>query len=77
MPEILSDISGKKINFYFLNVDISLIIYANTMNFCIHIENITAEGTVFQIFDIGPGSFCIHFRKKCLKKEEKVTRFWT
>ena len=49
-------------------MDISLIIYANNLRFCIHIENITAEGTLSQIFDIGPGSFCINFRKKYTQK---------
>ena len=69
VPEIVSDISENLIfNFYFLNVDISLIICANNLKFCIHIENITAEETVSQILDIGPGSFCINFRKKYSQK---------
>ena len=47
-------------------VDISLIIYAINLRFNIHIENITAEGSVSQTFYIG--SFCMNFRKKLLKK---------
>ena len=40
-----------------MNVDTSLIIYASNLKSCKHIENITAERTVSQIFYIGPGSF--------------------
>ena len=46
------------LNFYFLNVDISLIIKATNLILSIHVENITVEGTVSQIFDIGLGSIC-------------------
>ena len=56
------------LNFYFLNVDISLIMKATNMILPIHIENITLEGTVSQIFDIGPGSFCKKYRKKYSEK---------
>ena len=46
-------------DFYFLNVDISLIIHDPSLTFCICINYIAVEGTVSQIFDIGPGSFFI------------------
>ena len=48
-------------HFYFLNVDIFLIMQDPTFKFYIHIKNITVEGTVSQIFDIGPGSFSIKY----------------
>ena len=52
-------------------VDISLIIYAINLRFNIHIGNITAEGSVSQTFYIVPGSFCMNFRKKTIKKITK------
>ena len=48
-------------HFYFLNVDIFLTMRDLTFKFYIHIKNITVEGTVSQIFDIGPGSFSIKY----------------
>ena len=45
------------LNFYFFNVDISLIMHDPSLNFFICIDYIDVEGTVSQIFDIGPGSF--------------------
>ena len=47
--------------FYFLNIDISLIMHDLPLKFYICIENIAGEGTVSQIFDVGPSSFSIHF----------------
>ena len=49
------------LHFYFLNVDIFLTMQDPTSSskFYVHIKNITVEGTVSQIFDIGPGSFSI------------------
>ena len=47
------------LNFYFLNVDISLIMHDSSLIFFICIDYIAVEGTVSQIFDIGPGSFFI------------------
>ena len=65
----MSDTSEDKFfNMYFWNVDISLIINAINLKFCVHIENITAEGNVSQICYIGPDLFCINFRKKYSKK---------
>ena len=49
------------LHFYFLNVDIFLIMHDPASRFYIHIKNITVEGTVSQIFDIGPGSFSIKY----------------
>ena len=48
-------------HFYFLNVDIFLIMQDPTFKFYIHIKNITVEGTVSQIFYIGPGLFSIKY----------------
>ena len=48
-------------HFYFLNVDNFLTMQDLTFKFYIHIKNITLEGTVSQIFDIGPGSFSIKY----------------
>ena len=68
----MSDISEVNfLNFYFLNVDISLIIYAINLKCCIHIKNIIAEGTVSQILYIGTGSYCMNFRKNIQKNNKK------
>ena len=50
------------LNFYFLNVDISLTMQDSIFKFYITIKNITVEGPVSQIFDLGPCSFCMKFR---------------
>ena len=63
------DISANSLlNFYFLNVDISLIIKATNLILSIHVENITVEGTVSQNFDIGLGSICRKYRTKYSEK---------
>ena len=49
------------LHFYFFNVNIFLTMQDPTSKFYIHIKNITVEGTVSQIFDIGPGSFSIKY----------------
>ena len=56
------------LNFYFLKVNIVLIIEATNLILPIHVKNITVEGTVSQIFYIGPGSFCRKYRKKYSEK---------
>ena len=57
-PERLRNVSEKDfLNFYFLNVDISLNIHDLNLKFFICIDNIAVEGTFSQIFNIGPGSF--------------------
>ena len=53
--------------FYFLNVDISLIMHDPHLKFCICKENIAVEGTMSQIFYVGPGSFSIKLRTKYSK----------
>ena len=64
-PEKEENISENSfLNFYFLNVDISLTIQDPTFKFYICIKNITVEGAVSQIFDTGPGSFSIKIRRK-------------
>ena len=52
------------LNFYFLNVDISLIKHDPTLKFCICIENIAGEGIVSQNLYVGPGSIFIKSRIK-------------
>ena len=49
-------------------MDISLIIKVTDLLFCIHIKNVTGEGTVSQNFDIGPGLFFRKSRKYFQKK---------
>ena len=44
------------LNIYFLNMNICLIIHDLSLRFLVCIDNIVVEGTVSQIFDIGPGS---------------------
>ena len=46
------------LNFYFLNVDISVTMHDLNLKLYRCIEYIAVEGTVSQIFDIGPSSFC-------------------
>ena len=64
------------LNFYFLNVDISLVKHGLQLQFCICIDNITGEGTVSQNFDIGPGSVFRKFRKKYFLKIIKSYPFF-
>ena len=56
------------LNFYFLNVDISVTMLDPYLKIYRCIKYIAVEGTVSQIFDIGPRSFFIKFRKKCSNK---------
>ena len=49
------------LHFYILNVDIFLTMQDPTFKFYIHIKKNTFEGTVSQIFDIGPGSFSMKY----------------
>ena len=44
-------------DFYFLNMDISLNIYTVVIQFYTDIPNIPLEGSVSQIFDLGPGFY--------------------
>ena len=46
------------------------------LKFYICIKNIAVDGTVSQIFYIGPGSFSIKFRNKYLKKYVKNYPFF-
>ena len=67
-PEKEENISENSfLHFYFLNVNISLTIQDPIFKFYICIKNITIEGTVSQIFDIGPHSFSMKFRIKYSK----------
>ena len=49
------------LNFYFLNVDISVTMHDLNPKLYRCIQYIAVEGTVSQIFDIGPSSFFINF----------------
>ena len=61
-PERLRNVSENDfLNFYFLNVNISLIIHDLNLRFFICIDNIAVEGTVSQIFNIGPSSVFMKF----------------
>ena len=44
-------------HFYFLNNDISITIYAIEMNFSVCISNVLPEGSVSQIFYLGPSYY--------------------
>ena len=71
-PERVRNVLEKDFFFYFfsLKVNISLIIHNLYLKHYIGVEN-----TVSHIFNIGPGSFSIKFRKKYSKDIYKVTRF--
>ena len=76
-PGRVQNISQKMFfNFYFLNVDISFIIHDTHLKLYICIENIAVEGTVSQIFYIGPGSISIKSRRKYSKKYIKSCPFF-
>ena len=56
--EKMSNISENYfLNFYFLNVDISLTMHDLSMKLHICTQNIVVEGTVSQIFNRAPSSF--------------------
>ena len=63
-------------NFYFLNVNNSLIIHDPKFKLFICIENIVIEGNVSQNFDIGPSSFSVKFRKNIQRKIRKSYPFF-
>ena len=63
-PERLWNISENLfLNFYFLNVNISLTIHDLSPKLQISIKNIAVEGTVPQIFNIAPSSLFIKKNK--------------
>ena len=77
LPEIMRNISGKDFfYFYFFNVDISLIKYTPHLKLYMCIKKIAVEGTVSQIFDKGPISFFIKFRKIYSKMYTKSYLFF-
>ena len=63
-------------NFYFLNVDNSLIMHDPDLKLSTCIKNIVIEGTVSQNFDIGPSSFSVKFRKYIQRKIIKSYPFF-
>ena len=56
MPKVFEEYF---LNFYFLNVDISLTIHDPTLKLYMCTKNIVHKGTLSQIFDRGPSSFAI------------------
>ena len=48
-------------------MDFSLIMHDPHSKLYMYIENIAVDGKVSQIFDTGPGSFCIKSRKRYSK----------
>ena len=70
VPEIARDIfENLFFNFYFLDVNIFLIICTTSLIFSKHVTNITVKGTVSQIRDIDPGSFFRKYGKKIFRKK--------
>ena len=63
------------LNFYFLNVENSLIIHDPELNLFICIKNIVIERTVSQNFDMCPSSFSVKFRKNIQRKITKSYPF--
>ena len=63
-PERVSYVTEKDCyNFYFLKVDIYLIMHDPYLKLYKCIQNIAVTGTVSQILDIRPCSFSIKYRK--------------
>ena len=60
---------------YFVNKDISLNISLICLKFSIHVDEKQLEGSVSQIFHLGPSFYFIKSRKLSLKKWQKVFRF--
>ena len=59
-PERVRKVSENDfLNIFFFNVNISLTIHDPSEKNVTYIDNITVEGTVSQIFDIGPSPFFI------------------
>ena len=56
-------------------MDNSLTMHNPELKLSICVENIVAEGTVSQNFDIGPGSFSVKFRKNIQRKITKSYPF--
>ena len=50
-------IKNQYFDFYFLNQDFLFTIMSPTLYFCILIDNIHSEGTVSQIFNLGPSFY--------------------
>ena len=68
---------SKNLNFYdiFFNTDISITNKDIAMKFCMAILHINCEGSVSQIFYLGPSSYFMLSRKLCFENIQKVTRF--
>ena len=61
-------LENRLFNFYFMKLDISLNIHFLIIKFLIRIENIKMEGTVSQIFDLGPSFDFMKSRKIIIQK---------
>ena len=62
---------------YFFNIDISLSTKEPDLKFEICIHQIYMQGSVSQIFHLGPSFFFMDSRKLNKKKIQKVSRFFT
>ena len=62
---------------YFFNKDISFNIPWKFLKFVMYVHTDHLEGTVSQIFFLGPSSHFMKSTKKSFKKCKKVTRFFT
>ena len=68
---------NKNLIFYvvFLNKDISVTTLDITMKFSMTALHIHSEGSVSQIFYLGPSLYFMLFWKKCFENIQKVARF--
>ena len=78
----VAEIGGRKsksliLYVIFLNKDISMTTQDIAMRFCMTSLHINCEGSVSQIFNLGPSLYYMLFRKLCFENIQKVTRFFT
>ena len=69
---------SKNLIFYviFLNTDISITTQDIATKICMTILRINCEGSVSQIFNLGPSFYSMSFRKLYFENIQKVTRFF-
>ena len=61
----------------FMNKDISVTTLDIALKYSMTAPHIHSEGSVSQIFYLGPTFYSMWFRKKCFENIQKVTRFLT
>ena len=68
---------SKNLIFYvfFFNTNISVTTQDIAMKFCMTILHIHSEGSVSEIFYLGPSFYFMRFRKLSCQNIQKVTRF--